>query len=203
MPDCFLMTTFDKDKAIASYRKKMESFAPILDEDFQKLSLTLNERQFNKGEVLLKEGQVCKEYYFIISGYIRIFGIEEGREVNVKFFFENDTACDFASFRSGEPSQFYMVAMEETVALCVFKKEVVPVFENGTALHMLLFSFFQQLYLDEELHSNNFKLLSPEERYNFLVENKPEYLKRIPLVYLASYLGVSRETLTRIRQRTT
>jgi hypothetical protein len=67
---------------------------------------------------------------------------------------------------------------------------------------MVLFRFFQRLYLEEEEHSNSFKLLSPEERYNFLLENKPRYLRRIPLTHLASYLGISRETLTRVWQRT-
>jgi len=195
------MQIVNKIDALTMYREKMESFAPMSDEEFEQLSEKLREKHFTKGEVLLKEGQVCKEFFFIISGCIRSFSLENGREVNVKFFFETDTACDFASFRSEQPSTYYLIVMENTVAYCGIKSEVVPVFAKEAGLHMVLFRFFQDLYLKEEEHSNGFKLLSPDERYNYLLENKPEYLKRIPLVHLASYLGMSRETLTRIRQR--
>src|SRR6478736_3461233 len=108
------MQTINKIDALAMYRKKMESFSPIPDDEFNQLAENLHEKHFAKGEVLLKEGQVCKEFYFIISGCIRSFSLEQGREVNVKFFFETDTACEFTSFRSGEPSSFYMIVMEDT-----------------------------------------------------------------------------------------
>lgn len=183
------------------YRKKMESFYPIPDAEFEQLAEKLHEKHFTRGEVILKEGQVCKEFYFVINGYIRSFGLENGREVNVKFFFEGDTACDFTSFRSAEPSNFYMIVMEDTTVFCGLKSEIVPVFAQEVSLHLLLFRFFQDLFFREEKHSNSFKLLTPEERYNYLVEHDPKYLTRIPLVHLASYLGISRETLTRIRQR--
>jgi CRP-like cAMP-binding protein len=57
------------------------------------------------------------------------------------------------------------------------------------------------MYFKEEEHANTFKLLSPEERYLHLLKNQPHYLQRIPITYLASYLGMSRETLTRIRKK--
>lgn len=195
------VTTHTTD-TLTRYRKKLESLAPISDEDFQHIIEAMHEKRFDKGEVLLREGQVCKDYYFILSGCIRSFGLEDGREVNVKFFFEDDTACDFYSFRYEEPSRFYLVAMEDTIVYYAGKAEAAPVFQQGgTSMQTLLFRFFQELFLKEEEHSNNFKLLSPEERYNFLLEHRPQYLTRIPLIYLASYLGVSRETLTRIRKK--
>lgn len=195
------MQTINKIDALAMYRKKMESFCPIPDDDFNQLAEKLHEKHFTRGEVILKEGQVCKEFFFIVSGCIRSFSLENGREANVKFFFETDTACDFTSFRTQTPSSYYMIVMEDTVALSGIKSEIVPIFEHETSLHMLLFRFFQDLYLREEEHSNSFKLLTPEERYNYLVEHDSKYLTRIPMVHLASFLGISRETLTRIRQR--
>jgi hypothetical protein len=81
-------------------------------------------------------------------------------------------------------------------------EEAVPVFQSSSSMHFLLFRLFQDLFFKEEEHSNSFKLLSPEERYQFVIDNKPQYLQRIPLIYLASYLGISRETLTRIRKKT-
>jgi len=180
----------------------MESFAPISDADFQHIPDVMHEKCFHKGEVLLREGQVCNKFYFILDGCIRSFGLENGKEMNVKFYFKDDIACDFKSFRSEKPSPFYLIAMEDVTVYYGNKVEVTPLFQGGSSWHMVLFRLFQRLYLEEEEHSNSFKLLTPEERYHFLLENRPEYLKRIPLVHLASYLGISRETLTRIRQRT-
>jgi CRP-like cAMP-binding protein len=196
------MEIHNMPEAPERFRKKMESFAPISDADYEQLPAVMHEKHFHKGEVLLKEGQVCTRFYFILSGAIRSFGLEDGREVNVKFYFEDDIACDFKSFRSEEPSPFFLVAIEDTIAYYGNKADVVPLFLDGSSWHMVMFRFFQRLYLEEEAHSNSFKLLSPEERYHFLLENKPDYLRRIPLIHLASYLGISRETLTRIRQRT-
>jgi CRP-like cAMP-binding protein len=188
-------------EALSRFRKKMESFAPISDADFLNIANTMHEKHFDKGEVLLKEGQVCKQYYFILSGCIRSFGLEDGREINVKFYFEDDLVCDFLSFRNEEPSQFYFIAIEYTAVCYATKAEAVPVFQGSNSLYFLLFRLFQDLYFKEEEHSNNFKLLSPEERYQFLLEHNPQYLQRIPLTHLASYLGMSRKTLTRIRKK--
>ena len=187
--------------AYERFRKKMTSYAPITAEDFHHMAEMMHEKHCGKGEVLLKEGQVCNKYYFVYKGCIRSFALEDGREINVKFYFEDDTACDFASFRSELPSDFYLVAMEDSIVFYATKAEAIPVLEAGSSFQMFLFRFFQQLFLKEEEHSNSFKLLSPEERYNFLVESKPEYLQRIPLLHLAPYLGMSRETLTRIRKK--
>jgi len=194
------METYDVTDALSQNRNKLKSYCPIADDDFERVAKTIHEKHFNKGEVLLREGEVCRAHYFIFRGCIRSFGLEEGREVNVKFFFENDIACDFKSYRFEKPSQFFLVAMEDTDVLYGFKTETVPVLQDDPDLHMLLFRLFQDLFLKEEEHSNSFKLLSPEEHYQYLLKNKPEYLRRIPLIYLASYMGISRETLTRVRR---
>ena len=187
--------------ALNQYRKKLESYSEISNEDFEQLADVMHEKHFSKGEVILKEGDVCKAFNFIYKGLIRSFGLEDGREVNVNFYFENDFACDFGSFRSGEPSKFYFVAMEDTIAYQGLKSETVPVFEESAPLHFFLFRFFQKLFLDEEEHANSLKLMSPEERYNYMLEKKSEYLQRIPLTHLASYLCMSRATLTRMRRK--
>lgn len=191
----------NRPEVLARFRKKLESFAPLTDKEFMLWADTMHEKQFNKGEVLLREGQVCKQYYFIVSGCIRGFGLEKGKEVNVKFYFEDDLVCDFDSFRTEKPSEFYFVAMEDATVYFATKTEALPVFQSDVNFYIFLFRFFQGLYLKEAEHSNSFKLLTPEERYRYLIEHQSHYLQRIPLTYLASYLGMSRETLTRIRKK--
>ena len=91
--------------------------------------------------------------------------------------------------------------MEDSLVYLATKSEANPVFMNDTSLQFLVLRFFQDLFYKAEEHSNTFKLLSPEDRYHYLLEHDPRYLQRIPITYLASYLGMSRETLTRIRKK--
>ena len=191
----------DQSVTLSRFRKKLDSFTTVTDNEFSLWKNIMHEKQVSKGEVLLKEGQVCRQFYFILTGCLRSFSLEEGREINLKFYFEDEFACDFESFRKEEPAQFYIVAMEDATVYYATKKEAVPVLQSETSFSVFLFRFFQDLYFGESQHSNTFKLMTPEQRYSFLLENKPHYLQRIPLTHLASYLGMSRETLTRIRKK--
>ena len=188
-------------EAILQFRNTVEAISHVSDEEFHHLAAVMHKKHFDKGEVILGEGQVCRSFYFILTGCIRSFGVEHGKEMNLKFFFEEDIVSNFVSLREEQPSEIYLVAMEDCEVLSCVKAEYLPIFEESVEFKTFLFRFFQQLFLREEQHSNTFKLLSPEERYLYLLNNSPHYLQRIPLTQLATYLGVSRETLTRIRKR--
>lgn len=189
-------------EAYKRFRKKIESFSPLPDEDFLKIADKLNEKQYKKGEVLLREGSICRGYYFIISGSIRSFSLEKGRELNLKFYFEDDIVSNIASYRNQEPSDCYLVAMEDTVVFSITRSDIELLYQEiGLPLYKLAQKFFAGLYIKEEKHSNIFKLMSPGERYNFVLNYEPQYVQRTPLVHLASYLGTSRKTLGRIRSK--
>jgi len=183
------------------FRKVLESLSSLPDEAFRRFADIMHEKQIHKKEVLLKEGQVSREFYFIVSGCLRSFSLENGKEVNIRFYFEDDFVADFVSFRNEEPSKFYLAAMEDSILYCGVKTEVMPVLQSDISFYSFVFRFFQTKYFEEAEHSNTFKLMSPEGRYQFLLEHKPHYLQRIPLTALASYLGISRETLSRIRKK--
>ena len=194
------MSAINKTEALNRLHMHMQSFAEIPNDEFEKLKHVMHEKQFKKGAVLLKEGQVCRQYYFILTGCIRSFRIKDLKEINLTFYFEEDIACDFDSFRTEQPSAYYLVATEDCTVLYANKKDVIPIFSGEEWLNYL-FRFFQHLFLEKDKHANTFKLFSPEERYQYLITNQPEYIQRIPIMYLASYLGTSRETLSRIRKK--
>ena len=111
-------------------------------------------------------------------------------------------AADFISLRHQIPSNFFMVALEETAVLYAYKPDYKPILIFSKSMTTLTAEFFAQKFFNEIEHSNTFKLMSPEERYNNLLTKRPKYIQRIPLTYLASYLGMSRKTLSRIRSNT-
>ena len=184
---------------LAVFRKAINSLQAIPDEDFNLLAGVLHYKKYSKGEVLSKEGQVSKNFWFVLKGCLRIYSVDDNHEVNVSFFFENTLAGDFISLRHQIPSEFFIEAMEETETLVSYRQDYFPVLNFSTSLIQLTGLFFLQKYFGELQHSNSFKLMNPEERYNYLLKNHPKYIQRIPITHLASYLGVSRKTLTRIR----
>ncbi|MBS1747879.1 MAG: Crp/Fnr family transcriptional regulator [Bacteroidetes bacterium] len=188
-------------EAMESFRQKIQSIAPLLDAGFEKLADILHIKHFKRGDVLLKEGEICKRIYFIYQGGLRDFLFKNSKELNVNFHFEGEVVSDFESFRDETPATFNIVALEKGTVYYITKKDATTFFIGDSSMHFLLFRFFQQLYFREENHSNSFKVMSAEERYLYLIKNKPDFLQRIPLMHLASYLGVSRETLNRIRKK--
>jgi CRP-like cAMP-binding protein len=182
------------------FRKSLEdNYLPLPDNDFEQLANVMQYKKYNKGELVLQEGKVCRHFWFIIKGCFRIFSVENGTDVNVRFFLDQSIASDFISLRHNVPSHFYIVALEDTETLSSYKPDYKPVLSFSKSLVSLTAEFFANQLYDEIEHSNSFKLMNPEERYHNLLITRPKYFQRIPLTYLASYLGMSRKTLCRIR----
>jgi CRP-like cAMP-binding protein len=187
------------NNSLGLFRKAIDTFHPLPDSDFERLSKVFHNKKYNKGEVVLQEGKICRHIWFIIKGGFRIFSLENGLEVNVRFFFEQSLATDFISLRHQIPSNFYIVALEDTEVLMAYKADDKPILDFSKSLTALTAEFFAHQFFDELQQSDSFKLMSPEERYHHLLITRPKYFQRIPLTYLASYLGMSRKTLSRIR----
>ena len=186
---------------IQQFRNQINLLSSVPDDDLGKLVSLLHYQKCNKGKFILKEGSVCKNFYFVLNGLVRGFSIFNDKEVDVKFFFENHIVADFYSLRNETPSQQFLVAMEPCELFYAAKENYLQIFEESSALTSASMRLFQNMYLEEEAYSTRFKALTPEERYQFVLQKRPQLVQRIPLRYLASYLGMSRETLSRIRGR--
>lgn len=193
------MDKYISSDALLLFRKTVDDLLPIPDDDFEKLANILKYKKYTKGQVVLQEAKVCRYFWFICKGSFRIYSVENGVQINVNFFFEKNIASDFISLRHGIPSNFFIEAMEDSEVLAACKPDFTPVLNFSNSLIQLSANFFKESYFKELEHSNSFKLLNSEDRYKFLQDTHPKYLQRIPLTYLASYLGMSRKTLSRIR----
>lgn len=184
------------------FREAISKYHPVSDET---ISLFLNEFhpvQLKKGEVLLRQGEVCKHLFFIVKGAIRCFRIDEnGKEVNLHFYFEDELASEFKSLRTQEPSERNLVAMTPTKVLRAARVDYMRILESNLDFVQAAFRFFQDMFLQEEKHSEMLRKLSAEERYQYLLREQPQLLQRVSLTQLSSWLGVSRESLSRIRSK--
>lgn len=179
----------------------IRSLTLFSDESWTLLQPALSEKRYKKNEVMLKEGEICKSLFYIDKGYCKSYYEIEGVTKNTDFFFENEIATNISSFGSGKPSEFNMMACEE-LHVIVFNKEILfKIAAQYIEIESLGRHCIRQIAYKQEEFANLFKLYSAQERLEYLEKKHPEMLQRVPLTQLASFLGVARETLSRIRKR--
>lgn len=179
----------------------IERRIPLSDEDINLISSAAAVKHVQKKELLLKAGEVCRFKTFINHGFLRTYRIDdEGNEHILQFSSEQNWTTEGESYANATPSAYYIDALEDS-ELLMWTKEG---FERllGTIPALKIFS--EQLIFNN-LHTSRNRLykaisLSPEEKYEDFVKTYPGILQRVPLRMIASYLGVSLKTLTRIRQ---
>ncbi len=157
--------------------------------------------QIKKGEYFLQEGQRMQQVGFVVKGALQFFYLSEGKEINVHFFLEGDFAISYLDFRKGRPSKYYIRALEdcELVAFTAEAlEEAYAKFKNWERFGRLIVEEAYELSMQR---FESFLFLSAEERYLQMLEENPLFLQRIPLYHLASYLGIERESLSRIRKK--
>lgn len=154
--------------------------------------------------ILLEEGQVATKVFWIKKGCMRVWLNHEGQEVTFQFFLENSMVSSIESFWKGQASKFTLETIEPTVVLVADKEDIQPLLEDSL-IHpeyrdLFIDVIFQRTF-DYVNHSLSFIQSTPEERYLKLFETRPELIQRIPQHYIASYIGISKVHLSRIKSK--
>lgn len=160
-------------------------------------------KTIKKSEPLLLEGEVCNYGVFISQGCLRYYYMADGVESTGSFFFENDWYSDFQGFLYGKPSLQNIEALEDSVLYLAYKSD----FDKLVAQYPIFNDFLKQM-MERCINgltrkSMSMTLLSPEDRYLRVIKHYPKVIERVSLKYIASYLGVKPESLSRIRTRLT
>jgi CRP-like cAMP-binding protein len=153
------------------------------------------------GDFLVKEGTICDKLYFLEKGCLRGFRYEENQEVTFWFAFENSFVTSCYSFYSGKPSYENIQLLEKSVLYAVKVNDLHQLYDKYQEIEragrLINESYYVQL--EERMFSMHFK--TAKERYEQFVESNPQILQRVPLGMIASYLGITQETLSRIRRK--
>jgi CRP-like cAMP-binding protein len=182
------------------YEKITSMAGNITSLDLEKLFGLSIHKRIAKGHNLLNEGQICNSIAFIESGYFRTFIVKEGIEINTDFIFENSFVTNLKSLRLSVPSDTTIMAGEDTLIYEFDKNELRDLYKESPQIESFSRNLLEQLLIQQEEHTNLFKILSPKERYTYLQSNRPEIIQRVSLSQISSYLGVARETLSRYRK---
>lgn len=183
-------------KNLKSY---IQSFTNLSEESWIILKECLTELNVNKGAYLLKENEVCNSVFFISSGYCKSFYNKDGKEINTAFYFENDLFTNITSLQNGEKSKYAIKAGENSTVIRFDKLLLLDAYKKSQEIESFGRKILELIVKKQEEHLDTFKLLTPAERYENLVLKQPGILQRVSLTQISSYLGISRETLSRIR----
>jgi CRP-like cAMP-binding protein len=177
----------------------IRSIIPVSTALEERLKGILRRDTFPKRHFLLKEGQVSNYIYFIEKGFIRSYYLKDGKEITSWFMKEGDVIISVNSFYKRLPSYEYIQAIEESTVSFIDYNELHQLYNEFTEFNIVGRRLTEKYYGLSEERLYSMRKQSAEERFKFLLDKYPEIFKRAPLGCIASYLGVSLETVSRIR----
>jgi len=157
-------------------------------------------RSVKKGTTLLKEGQTSKESYFVLKGCIRAYYILDSEEKTTAFYTEME-ALTPPCVTNKTPSDYYVSCLEDTLLLVSNSDMEAEVNSKFPKFDIMCRMLSEELLAKERIDFDEFKTSSPEQRYQTLLQKRPDLIQRVPQHQLASYLGIKPQSLSRLRAR--
>lgn len=158
--------------------------------------------EYKKGTILLSQGEVPTKCYFVLKGCVRQYLLdEEGNERTTNFFTEEQSVTIYNGHTDDKESKFYLVCIEDCVLVTGNLDEEQQMYERFSSLKGVTRNILESNMgaMHDDLVA--FMTSTPEERYKLLLKNRPEIIDRVPQHQLASYIGISPESLSRIKKR--
>jgi len=202
-PSLFAATQNDLNQTESIFNKFKNKF-PFLKDKWDKHMSHYHRIDVAAGTILLKEGEFSKKAFVIEKGCLRLWFNNNGKDITFQFFFENEVASSGESFRKNIPSIFTIEAIEPSIVHWIYKKDLDNIMDEISNIPQMRDDMrdnaFERQY-DYMGQLLSFIKDSPEQRYLKLLTEKPHIIRRVPQHYIATYLGITPVSLSRIRKR--
>ncbi len=187
-------------EAFNTYLKQFPHYTPKV---FEELIPHLIKKSIVSGDFFLQQGKICKSIAFIEKGIMRLFYLHDGKEITNCFCKENTITCSYSSLITQKESHIAIQAVEYTELIVLPYASLMKLYEKNLFWQQVGRLAAQNEFITTESHNRFLRDLSATERYTQILENESDLLQRVPLNYLASYLQITPETLSRIRNKIT
>lgn len=195
------MNTNDYSIIYDSYKKHIRSYASFKDETWDLIETVLQVKQIGRGEYTVEEGKICRHIDFVYKGSFRSFSNKDGEDITTGLYLEGICITNMKSLSTNTPSHLFIQALEDSTVARLHKESLIGLYEKSSELQAVGRAILEAMIVEENDWKEMYTLYDPDERYRFLLNKSPELLQRISLQYIASFLGIRRETLSRIRSR--
>ncbi|NUM72668.1 MAG: Crp/Fnr family transcriptional regulator [Ignavibacteriaceae bacterium] len=185
-------------KKLALYIGSLVNFTP---DEFSGYAEYFGHETIKRNRHFINEGDVCEKLSFIISGMFRFYEISDGEEITTDFSFENSFITSYISLITSEPSQLFIQAMEDSELLTLHISDLRRLYDIDQRFERTGRLIAEQVFIDNSRRLTSVLKDPAELRYKNLLSRSPHLVQMIPLRYIASYLGIAPETLSRIRKR--
>jgi CRP-like cAMP-binding protein len=203
MQGTLLRKKYSPSPANAAIAETVKRIMPTMPSSELELILPILKRQVvKKNKFLLGEGDVYPNVYFIISGYLRMFFVDgDGHEINYKFVEHHHFITDFQSFLTCKPSRYFCQALIDTDLFVLSHRDIHTLYKLSPHWNNFGRLIGEGAFLQLNERVEMYLFMTPEERYQHLLTTRPQLFSQVSLSKLATYLGITAESLSRLRKR--
>ena len=183
-------------------RELARRYSTMTHEELDLLESILVAKRYGKNEKILSEGETCENIYWIVKGLVRQFYYKNNKELTEYMATENTVVMCIESLFREQPSKLQIMAIEPTILYCLPKARLEAVAMKSVNIQILYRKILEESLILSQIHADMLRFESAIDRYQKLVKRSPQLVLRAPLVYIASYLQMTPETLSRVRTQT-
>ncbi len=180
-------------------RELARRYSTMTHEELDLLESILVPMKFGKNEMVLREGETCNNIYWVVKGLVRQFYYKNGKELTEYMATENSIVMCIESLFLEQPTHLQIKTIEPTVLIAIPKVELEAVAMKSVNIQILYRKILEESLILSQVHADMLRFESAQDRYQKLIKRQPQLVLRAPLVYIASYLQMTPETLSRVR----
>ena len=180
-------------------RELARRYSTMTHEELDMLESILVPMKFQKNEMILAEGQICTNIYWVAKGLIRQFYYKNVKELTEYMAAYNHICMCIESLFKEEPTRLQMMAIEPTILFALPKDALEQASIKSVNIQMLYRKILEESLILSQVHADMLRFETAQDRYVKLVKSQPQLVLRAPLVFIASYLQMTPETLSRVR----
>ena len=191
----------EHSESLLSLKKRMIQFAAFNNEELNNILNKFELKKVKSKTIIIEQGSTAKNVYFIVNGSMRFFYNHNGKEITGAIFMENEFVTPHDSFFSQSPTRYSLQAIEDTIMFELSFNKYNELRQKYPSFTDLTIKILEKALSVTLTNKSRLLILTHEERYAKIAEDKPEWILRIPDYVLASYLGITPTSISRIKKR--
>lgn len=189
------------NEAFTDYFNRLNSISCLDGQSRSELFRHITIRNVSKGSFILKYDETCKHIYYVNKGLVRIFYYKNRKDITEWIASENHFLFSIISYFKNEPSKLIIEAIEDSEIILLAKEGLEKLRKTNIQISNLCTEFYSISLIYSQKRMESIQFETAKQRYNNLLSEQPKILNKVPLQYIASYLGITQETLSRIRAK--